>query len=167
MAGTWTKRSVCVGPRTPFGQDPTIDYAYDSDAEWEEEEENADVAEAADSGEEEEEDEDAESEGEFDDWLDDTKDVVKKKIAKRKFVEIVPTWSGPLWEEKLGQGTPGMEEYRIRCLNGAYQISSPVLRQIRHFIRSIRSAGCRNTQSSDISRNMQSLQRRMATMYGA
>ena len=118
MSGTFTKRSVCVGPRTPFGQDPTIDYAYDSDAEWVDDEgDGVDAADAADS-EEEEEEEEGESEGEFDDWLDDSKDAVKKKIAKRKFVEIVPTWSGPLWEDKLGYGTSGMEDYRIRCLNG-------------------------------------------------
>jgi chromatin assembly factor 1 subunit A len=119
IPGTWTKKSVCVGPRTPFGQDPTIDYAYDSDAEWVDDEgDNVDAGDAADSEEDEEDDEDGESEGEFDDWLDDSKDAVKKKIGKRKITEIVPTWAGPLWEDKLGAGTPGMEDYRIRCLNG-------------------------------------------------
>ena len=36
--GTWTKRSKCVGPRRPLGQDKeAFDYEYDSDDDWEEE----------------------------------------------------------------------------------------------------------------------------------
>ena len=36
--GTWSKRSKCVGPRKPFGQDKELfDYEYESDDDWEEE----------------------------------------------------------------------------------------------------------------------------------
>jgi len=74
--GTWTKRSVAVGPRTPFAQDPIFDYSYDSGDDWDDDDGGEDVdnfGEAnADVEDEEEEDE---SEGEFDDWLDDTEDV--------------------------------------------------------------------------------------------
>lgn len=41
-AGTWTKTSAFVGPRTPFARDLAVfDYSYDSGDDWEEEEEGA------------------------------------------------------------------------------------------------------------------------------
>lgn len=52
--GTWSKRSALVTGRRPFGQDPRMNYDYDSEAEWEE----GDVGEELKSDEEEEKDPD-------------------------------------------------------------------------------------------------------------
>ncbi|WWD16524.1 hypothetical protein CI109_100951 [Kwoniella shandongensis] len=76
--GTFTKKSLVVGPRTPFGQDPIFDYSYDSGDEWQDDEGGEDVddfGEGAAKEEEEDDDDDDEDEGEFDDWLDDAEDV--------------------------------------------------------------------------------------------
>ena len=41
--GTFTRRSTCIGPRTPFAKDAVaLDYNYDSGEEWEQEEEGGD-----------------------------------------------------------------------------------------------------------------------------
>ncbi|WVQ74587.1 hypothetical protein IAR50_004188 [Cryptococcus sp. DSM 104548] len=76
-SGTFTKKSLLVGPRTPFAQDPIFDYSIDSGDEWEEDEGGEDVDDFSGNGEkaEEEDDEDEEEEGEFDDWLDDSEQV--------------------------------------------------------------------------------------------
>lgn len=68
---------MVVGPRTPFAQDPLLDYSYDSGDDWEDEEGGDDVdgAEAAENQPEEEDEEEEDSEGEFDDWLDDSEDA--------------------------------------------------------------------------------------------
>ncbi len=74
-SGTFTKKSVAVGPRTPFAQDPTLEYSYDSGDDWQDDEGGDDVDDFDElAGQDEEEGED-ESEGEFDDWLDDVEDV--------------------------------------------------------------------------------------------
>lgn len=93
--------------------------------------------------------EEDESEGEFDDWLDDTEDVVyvptetdgdaeshapvleqsrlamkvvskSRDVPKKaaKVVKVVPSWKGPMWESKIGQGIEGSGEYRLEILNG-------------------------------------------------
>ena len=148
--GTWTKSSVTVGARTPFAQDPVLDYSYDSGDEWQDDEGGEDVDDFGENVEAEDEDEEDDEEGEFDDWLDDSEDagygpstmdvdedmplpltpggsveqpkaplkVVKKSVAPRKVVKLTPTWKGPLWEEKFGDGNEGMENYRIQLLNG-------------------------------------------------
>ncbi|CAH1637272.1 unnamed protein product [Spodoptera littoralis] len=42
--GTWRKKSACVKPRRPFGQDEKqLDYEVDSDEEWEEEQEGESI----------------------------------------------------------------------------------------------------------------------------
>lgn len=43
--GTWSRPSAIVGPRTPFGMDPVIDYSIDEGLDWEEDpaEENIDA----------------------------------------------------------------------------------------------------------------------------
>lgn len=63
--GTWTKSSVTVNGRNPFGRDTSLlDYEYDSEAEWDEDPEDAeDIKE--DSGEEEM----SESDDDLDGWL--------------------------------------------------------------------------------------------------
>ncbi|WVF65764.1 hypothetical protein IAT40_000498 [Kwoniella sp. CBS 6097] len=76
--GTFTKKSVVVGPRTPFAQDPIFDYSYDSGDDWQDDEGGEDVddfGENKEAREDEEDEEDDEDEGEFDDWLDDSEDV--------------------------------------------------------------------------------------------
>ncbi|ORY24369.1 hypothetical protein BCR39DRAFT_546875 [Naematelia encephala] len=146
-SGTFTKKSVTVGPRTPFAQDPTFDYSYDSGDEWQDDEggddvDEADVASATSDV------EDDQTEGEFDDWLDDSEDAVyapppadldddmplqltngmdqprlnmkvvkKSREVPKRVVKVTPYWKGPVWESKLGEGTEGMEAYRIQLLN--------------------------------------------------
>ncbi|TYJ59222.1 hypothetical protein B9479_000211 [Cryptococcus floricola] len=132
-SGTFTKKSLLVGPRTPFAQDPIFDYSIDSGDEWEEDEGGEDVDDFGGGGEkaEEEDDDEDEEEGEFDDWLDDSDQVesgppppevidvddstgsvsklpapakvVKKKEPVKRIVKLVPTWKGPLWETKIGE----------------------------------------------------------------
>lgn len=144
-SGTFTKKSFVVGPRTPFAQDPIFDYSYDSGDEWQDDDEGEDVDNFGGEKnlEEEEEEEDEEDEGEFDDWLDDTEDVeaaqpdlmdvddapMPEKLSKgikklkeqpiKRIVKLVPTWKGPIWENRIGEeGTEGLESYRIQLLNG-------------------------------------------------
>nr|XP_019050366.1 hypothetical protein I302_00796 [Kwoniella bestiolae CBS 10118]OCF29296.1 hypothetical protein I302_00796 [Kwoniella bestiolae CBS 10118] len=142
--GTFTKRSVVVGPRTPFAQDPIFDYSYDSSDDWVDDEGGEDVDDFGDGEpkeDEEDEDED-EDDGEFDDWLDDAEDVeftpvdgddplagpeqarLPMKVVKKsrdvpkKVVKLTPSWKGPIWETSIGEeGTDGMEGYRIQLLN--------------------------------------------------
>jgi hypothetical protein len=137
--GTWTKSSAVVGPRTPFAQDPIFDYSYDSADEWVEDEGGEGVDDPDDAADEEDEEEEGTEAGEFDDWLDDSEDaqfapdamdmdepeqtklplkVVKKMKPRKKIVKLTPTWDGPLWEDTIGRGTGGFEEYRIQLLNG-------------------------------------------------
>lgn len=95
---------------------------------------------------EEEDDFGSEEEGEFDDWLDDSEDVVmasqasdevriiepdgtpatvkpvikKERVVKR--VQKLPIIiKGPVWETTIGEeGTEGLDAYRIQLLNSAY-----------------------------------------------
>lgn len=128
--GTFTKRSVFVGPRTPFAQDPLFDYSYDSSDDWQEDEGGEDVDEEVEADPEIESDE---SDGEFDDWLDDSDEVTSpppemeqtklpmKQAVKRevkKVVRLAPFIKGPCWE---GEGETGLETYRIQLLNGEFQ----------------------------------------------
>lgn len=146
-SGTFTKKSFVVGPRTPFAQDPIFDYSYDSGDDWQDDDEGEDVDNFGGEKnlEEEDEDEDEEDEGEFDDWLDDSEDVeaaqpdsmdvddarepeklsrgVKKLKEQpiKRIVKLVPTWKGPVWENRIGEkGTEGLESYRIQLLNGEW-----------------------------------------------
>ncbi|KAG8857092.1 hypothetical protein FRB91_011837 [Serendipita sp. 411] len=65
--GTWTKTSRCIGPRTPFAKDESMDYSYDSGEEWFEEEEGEEMEDTETlDGEDEEEEED-----ENNDWIVD------------------------------------------------------------------------------------------------
>jgi hypothetical protein len=76
-SGTFTKKSVVVGPRTPFAQDPALDYSYDSGDDWEDEEGGDDVddfGEGEGAAEPEDDEDEDEEDGEFDDWLDDEDD---------------------------------------------------------------------------------------------
>ncbi|WWC68642.1 uncharacterized protein I206_102573 [Kwoniella pini CBS 10737] len=151
--GTFTKKSVVVGPRTPFAQDPIFDYSYDSSDDWVDDEGGEDVDDFGEGEpkEDEEDEEGSESEGEFDDWLDDAEDieftpadgdisslaepeqarlpmkVVKKSrdIAK-KVVKLIPSWKGPIWEKSVGEeGSEGLEGYRIQLLNDTPQSVDP------------------------------------------
>ncbi|WVR03828.1 hypothetical protein IAU60_000824 [Kwoniella sp. DSM 27419] len=143
--GTFTKKSVVVGPRTPFAQDPIFDYSYDSADDWQDDEGGEDVDDfgEGEAKEDEEDDEDGETEGEFDDWLDDGDDaefappdgepeafatadqsrlhmkVVKKsRDMPKRVVKLTPTWKGPVWEGRIGEdGSDGLEGYRIQLLN--------------------------------------------------
>ena len=156
--GTFTKKSVVVGPRTPFAQDPMFDYTYDSGDDWQDDEGGEDVDDNANLEPEEQDEEDDVEEGEFDDWLDDSDDVVagegdgtpvpaaipvdgdadapilissggeqprlpmkvvkKREVQPKRVVKVVPTWRGPLWENRIGEGNEGMEGYRLQLLNG-------------------------------------------------
>ncbi|WWC96983.1 hypothetical protein V866_003860 [Kwoniella sp. B9012] len=130
--GTFTKKSVVVGPRTPFAQDPIFDYSYDSSDDWVDDEGGEDVddfgdGEVKEDEEDEEDEEDDEDEGEFDDWLDDAEDVeftpvdgdvdplggpeqarLPMKVVKKsrdvpkKVVKLTPSWKGPVWEKTIG-----------------------------------------------------------------
>ncbi|KAK4683630.1 hypothetical protein P7C73_g6605, partial [Tremellales sp. Uapishka_1] len=138
-SGTFTKKSLVVGPRTPFAQDPIFDYSYDSGDEWQDDEGGEDVDDIDRPKSDEEVEDEDEEEGEFDDWLDDSDDmvvdedgdvpmameqarlpmkVVKKteKVSKR-VVKVTPYWKGPVWEDEIGHGTEGLETYRIQLLN--------------------------------------------------
>jgi hypothetical protein len=77
-SGTFTKKSVVVGPRTPFAQDPVFDYSYDSGDDWEDEEGGEDVDDFGEGNAppDEEDEDDDEEEGEFDDWLDDSEEGI-------------------------------------------------------------------------------------------
>ncbi|KAK4703197.1 chromatin assembly factor 1 subunit A, partial [Phenoliferia sp. Uapishka_3] len=67
-AGTWTKTSRVVGPRTPFGKDTALlRYDYDSEDEWEEDEAAEDAEDVNSNGER--SDEDDSDAGLSDDWL--------------------------------------------------------------------------------------------------
>lgn len=140
--GTFTKKSLVVGPRTPFGQDPIFDYSYDSGDEWQDDEGGDDVDDFGEGDPEEVMSEDGE-EGEFDDWLDDTDDLLfqqdpdvtmlspskgsprkctgeKKKprqLVPKRVTKLTPYWRGPVWEQKIAEPTDGLEEYRIQLLN--------------------------------------------------
>ncbi|WRT65688.1 uncharacterized protein IL334_002633 [Kwoniella shivajii] len=143
--GTFTKKSVVVGPRTPFAQDPIFDYSYDSSDDWVDDEGGEDVDDFGEGEpkEDEEDEDDDEDEGEFDDWLDDAEDVdftpvegestpqaepeqarLPMKVVKKsrevpkKVVKLTPSWKGPVWESIIGEeGTNGLEGYRIQLLN--------------------------------------------------
>nr|XP_018264705.1 uncharacterized protein I303_02882 [Kwoniella dejecticola CBS 10117]OBR86863.1 hypothetical protein I303_02882 [Kwoniella dejecticola CBS 10117] len=143
--GTFTKKSVVVGPRTPFAQDPIFDYSYDSSDDWVDDEGGEDVDDfgEGEAKEDEDDEEGSESEGEFDDWLDDAEDVeftpvdgdtgslngpeqarLPMKVVKKsrdipkKVVKLIPTWKGPVWESRIGEeGSEGLEGYRIQLLN--------------------------------------------------
>ena len=137
---------MVVGPRTPFAQDPIFDYSYDSGDEWQDEEGGEDVDEDVEEGADEDGDDVDEDEGEFDDWLDDSEDVVyepstasleedidampidpqprlpmkivKKRDLPKKVVKLMPFWRGPMWEDKIGTPTSDMEIYGLQLLNG-------------------------------------------------
>lgn len=64
-----------VGARTPFKQDPQLDYSYDSGDDWEEEDENADEIDEPEAEADPDDADSDEEDGEFDDWLDDTEDA--------------------------------------------------------------------------------------------
>ena len=150
-SGTFTKKSVAVGPRTPFAQDPILDYSYDSGDDWQDDEGGDDVEDFDDLPRHEEEDEDDESEGEFDGWLDDggeeesvpyeqmdighempepissalvVQSRVSMKVTKRtkegpkRVIKVTPYWKGPMWERRIGDGSEGMEAYRLQLLDG-------------------------------------------------
>lgn len=44
--------------------------------------------------------------------------AVKAKKVPRKVIKLSPWWKGPEWESQLGQGTEGLEPYRLQLLNG-------------------------------------------------
>ncbi|WWC87861.1 uncharacterized protein L201_002758 [Kwoniella dendrophila CBS 6074] len=143
--GTFTKKSVVVGPRNPFAQDPLFDYSYDSSDDWVDDEGGEDVDDFGENQvkEDEEDEEEDEDDGEFDDWLDDAEDVeftpadgdadplapleqarLPMKVVKKsrdvpkKVVKLTPTWKGPIWEQNIGEeGVEGLEGYRIQLLN--------------------------------------------------
>lgn len=145
-SGTFTKKSLVVGPRTPFGQDPIFDYSYDSGDEWQDDEGGDDVDDFGE-GEPEEAVSDDGDDGEFDDWLDDADDLLfkddgdvpmpspskpsplnpikqtekeKKKprhLVPKRVTKLTPYWRGPVWEQKIAEPTDGFEEYRIQLLN--------------------------------------------------
>lgn len=141
-SGTFTKKSLVVGPRTPFGQDPIFDYSYDSGDEWQDDEGGDDVDDFGE-GEPEEALSDDGEEGEFDDWLDDTDDLLfqdgedvpmlsptkvsprksgKEKTKPRQLIpkrvtKLTPFWRGPMWEQSIAEPSEGLEEYRIQLLN--------------------------------------------------
>ncbi|EIW66562.1 hypothetical protein TREMEDRAFT_34970, partial [Tremella mesenterica DSM 1558] len=144
-SGTWTKKSLVVGPRTPFAQDPIFDYSYDSGDEWEDDEGGEDVDDFAEEAEVDGSEGDDEDD-EFDDWLDDSEDfgiqpmpaddevfvaspkkldqkllpmkVVKKsREVPKKVAKITPYWRGPEWERQIGKGTDGLEPFRLELLN--------------------------------------------------
>lgn len=144
VEGTFTKRSAVVGPRTPFAQDPIFEYGYDSDEEWEEAGGDDVDEQPKDDAPEDEEEFGSEEEGEFDDWLDDSEDVVmaspasediqlleadgtpavvkpvvkKERVVKR--VQKLPVIvKGPVWETQIGEeGDDGLGAFRIQLLNG-------------------------------------------------
>lgn len=71
-AGTWTKTSRVVGPRTPFGRETALlRYDYDSEDEWEEEPDDPEAEDVGSEGELSAEDSDALS----DDWMCDDDEV--------------------------------------------------------------------------------------------
>ncbi|CAK9781242.1 hypothetical protein CC85DRAFT_286041 [Cutaneotrichosporon oleaginosum] len=133
--GTFSKRSLAVGPRTPFAQDPVFDYSYDSGDDWQEDEEEGgdDVDEPVEDG---DDDVPPEDEGEFDDWLDNTEDPIfngadadtaltdpthpaspKKRVPVKRITKLTPTWTGPIWENVIAETAEGHDEYRIQLLN--------------------------------------------------
>lgn len=147
-SGTFTRASVVVGPRTPFAQDPLFDYSYDSGDDWQEDEGGEDVDEPAEADPEGDEVASDEDEGEFDDWLDDSEDVMfterdadgdvpmiaipppgaspnklvakpSKNVPVKRITKLNPTWRGPVWEAQIGEAIDGMDTYRIQLLNGA------------------------------------------------
>ena len=155
VIGTYAKKSIAVGGRTPFAQDPALDYGYDSAEDWVDDEGGEDVDDfgeaPAGSGDEEDEGE-GEEEDEFDDWLDDSEDVgftrpedgssegspepaplaeqsklpqqvVKSRPVPKKLVKLKPFFRGPMWEETIGEGSSGMQEYRLQLLNGELHLS--------------------------------------------
>lgn len=135
-----------------------FDYTYDSGDDWQDDEGGEDVDDNANLEPEEQDEEDDVEEGEFDDWLDDSDDVVagegdgtpvpaaipvdgdadapilissggeqprlpmkvvkKREVQPKRVVKVVPTWRGPLWENRIGEGNEGMEGYRLQLLNG-------------------------------------------------
>jgi len=153
--GTWTKRSLVVGPRTPLAQDPALDYSYDSSDDWQDDEGGEDVDDFGETAEADPDEEEDESEGEFDDWLDDEEDVVavpmdldddiipltglsseqsklpmkvvKKTQVPKKVVKLTPRCDGPFWEEQIGKGFEGFEGYQLQLLNGWCFIPWPLL----------------------------------------
>lgn len=84
--GTWSKYSLNIRPRAPFGKETSLDYAVDSDDEWEEgclEEEG--MVESLSSGEDDDDDEDEEDErdrdrDDDDAYIDDSEDVMRAML---------------------------------------------------------------------------------------
>ncbi|GMK55693.1 hypothetical protein CspeluHIS016_0207490 [Cutaneotrichosporon spelunceum] len=133
--GTFTKKSLAVGSRTPFAQDPVFDYSYDSGDDWQEDDEGGDdVDEPVEDG---DDDAPSEDEGEFDDWLDNSEDPIfskgpdgdittvepalpaspQKRAPVKRITKLIPTWQGPVWEKTIAEPTDGLDEYRIQLLN--------------------------------------------------
>lgn len=69
--GTWSKPSLLVGPRTPFANDPLIDYSVDEGTDWAEEYLEEDV----NSGNEDEESGDEDEDDDVDSWLADDDEI--------------------------------------------------------------------------------------------
>lgn len=98
-AGTWTRSTNLIGPRTPLGQDPvSLDYTLDSDAEWEEADQvDGDDVMSAD-GREEDGMTQSEDDSDLDDWLED--DLEMEEVEEDdEVVEVdaagaVLQWSG-------------------------------------------------------------------------
>ena len=105
-SGTFTKRSVVVGPRTPFAQDPMFDYSYDSGDDWVDDEGGEDVDDNAGIEPEDQDEEDEESEGEFDDWLDDAEEEEVMDVDEN----FVPPLLG---DEPVFVGSNGGEQSKL------------------------------------------------------
>jgi hypothetical protein len=141
--GTFTKRSVVVGPRTPLAQDPIFDYSYDSGDDWQEEEGGEDLDDAGEAqAEPDDADSDMAEDDEFDDWLDDTEDAAlqyddgdvpmgpasptrrevkpTKKLVPKRITKLTPTAQGPFWEDSIGDAHDIVKDYRIQLLNGGF-----------------------------------------------
>lgn len=144
--GTWTRASLVINPRRPFGKDVVErDYGYDSGEDWEEEPAgDADdvIQDDDEEGGEDDEDSDADS------WLvDDDEDDGpatlaqmdvdfpldlphppkrkaddgEKNISKKRkvVVPLIPFAKGPFWEPSIGHCSyEPFNSYRIRLLNG-------------------------------------------------
>ncbi len=146
--GTWSRPSTIVGPRTPFGMDPVIDYSIDEGLDWEEEpaEENIDAMEEDEQSADEDDEESL-----LGDWLvgDDevefvedgsaspskkspggndmalldkqarARDAHESAVAKRRIEKLVPFTKGPIWETRYAEiPWKGFEAYQICFING-------------------------------------------------
>ncbi|KAG9098646.1 hypothetical protein FRC06_006131 [Ceratobasidium sp. 370] len=135
--GTWTKTSLSIRARRPFGKDESLDYDYDSDEDWEEEGEGEVIV--SDGSDEDDSSSDSDEEG----WLVDddeaeaapiegaeepaeefsakrrSESAAKNKDGKRRKVEkLAPFQKGPCWEMEIGQCSyEPFNAYRIQLLN--------------------------------------------------